>query len=374
MTQSLQAHLSIIRDPRQAGKVIHRLSDIVMLSICATVSGAEGWLDIEEFGRTHEKWLQSHGMFGNGIPVDDTIARVMSMLNPKAFQTAFIAWMRDVTTLTQGDVIAVDGKTLRRSHDRKAKRAPLHMVSAFACRNGVVLGQERTAEKSNEITAIPELLALLELKGCIVTIDAMGCQKAIAKQIKARKGDYVLAVKDNQPTLHEAIVDWFDGAQAHDFKHAQHDYYEQVDKGHGRVEVRRYWVSEDLSGLEAPERWAGLRSIGMAENETHKGDKRTVERRYFISSLAANACEFAHAVRNHWGIENRLHWVLDMSFREDECRVRRGDGAEILSVVRHIALNLLRQDKTSKRGIKGKRYKAALDINYAAKVLDPILQ
>ena len=374
MTQPLQAHLSIIRDPRQAGEVKHRLSDIVMLSICATVSGAEGWLDIEEFGRTHEKWLQSHGMFGNGIPVDDTIARVMSMLNPKAFQTAFIGWMQDVTTLTRGAVIAVGGKTLRRSHYPKAKRAPLHMVSAFACSNGVVLGQERTEAKSNEITAIPELLALLELKGCIVTIDAMGCQRAIAKQIKGRKGDYVLAVKDNQPTLHEAIVDWFEGAQAHDFKHAQHDYYEQTDKGHGRVEVRRYWVSEDLSGLEAPHRWAGLRSIGMAENETYKGNKCTVERRYFISSLAANAAQFAYAVPNHWGIENRLHWVLDMSFREDECRVRRGEGAEILGAVRHIALNLLRQDKSSKRGLKGKRYKAALDINYAAKVLDPILQ
>ena len=373
MTQSLQGHLSIIRDPRQAGKVVHRMSDIVMLSICAMVGGAEGWLDIEEFGSTHEEWFRAQGMFSNGIPVDDTIARVMSMLSPKAFQTAFIAWMKDVTALTHGEVIAVDGKTLRRSHDRKARKAPLHMVSAFACSNGVVLGQERSEAKSNEITAIPALLKLLALKGCIVTIDAMGCQKAIAKQIRQGKGDYVLAVKDNQRSLHEAIVDWFDSAQAHGLKYAPHEYYEQTDKGHGRIEVRRYWVSEDLSGLPAPERWAGLRSIGMAENEIHQGDKRTIERRYFITTLAANAQQFAHAVRNHWGIENRLHWVLDMSFREDECRIRRGDGAEILGVVRHIALNLLRHDKTSKRGIKGKRYKAALDINYAAKVLDPIL-
>jgi predicted transposase YbfD/YdcC len=254
MTQSLQGHLSIIVDPRQAGKVVHRMSDIVMLSICATVGGAEGWLDIEEFGRTHEGWFRSQGMFDNGIPVDDTIARVMSMLSPKAFQTAFIAWMQDVAALAHEEVIAVDGKTLRRSHDRKARKAPLHMVSAFACSNGVVLGQERTDQKSNEITAIPALLALLALKGCIVTIDAMGCQKAIAKQIRQGKGDYVLAVKANQPSLREAIVDGFDGAQAHGFKHATHDYYEQTDKGHGRIEVRRYWVSEDLSELATPER------------------------------------------------------------------------------------------------------------------------
>jgi predicted transposase YbfD/YdcC len=370
MTQTRQGHLSIIRDPRQAGKVDHRLSDIVMLSICATVGGAEGWLDIEEFGRTHERWFCTQGLFDNGIPVGDTVARVMSMLSPKAFQTAFIAWMQDVAALTHGEVIAVDGKTLRRSHDRKARKAPLHMVSAFACSNGVVLGQERTEEKSNEITAIPSLLAL---SGCFATIDAMGCQKAIAKQITQAKGDYVLAVKDNQRSLHEAITDWFDVARADDFKHAPHDFYEQTDKGHGRVEVRRYWLSGDLSGLAEPQRWAGLRSIGMAENETHHGGKCTIERRYFITTLSANAQQFAHAVRNHWGIENRLHWVLDMSFREDECRIRRGDGAEILGVVRHIALNLLRQDKTSKRGIKGKRYKAALDINYAAKVLEPIL-
>lgn len=347
MSRSLQEHLSIISDPRQAGKVIHRLSDIVMLSICAMVSGAEGWLDIEEFGHTHEKWLRGHGMFANGIPVDDTIARVMSVLNPKAFQTAFIGWMQDVTRLTDGEIVAVDGKTVRRSHDRKANKSALHMVSAFACSNGVVLGQERTEEKSNEITAIPALLALLELKGCIVTIDAMGCQKAIAAQIIERKGGYVLALKDNQPKLHEAIVDWFDGAQAHDFKDAPHDFYEHIDKGHGRVEVRRYWITEDLSGLEGSAQWAGLRSIGMAENETHKGAQRTIERRYFITTLTANAQQFAHAVRNHWGIENRLHWVLDMSFREDESRIRRGDGAQVLAVVRHIALNLLRQDKTS---------------------------
>jgi predicted transposase YbfD/YdcC len=330
-------------------------------------------LNIEEFGHTHEGWFRSQSMFDNGIPVEDTIAWVMSMLSAKAFQTAFIAWMQDVAALAHGEVIPVDGKTLRRSHDRKARKAPLHMVSAFACSNGVVLGQERTDQKSNEITAIPALLALLALKGCIVTIDAMGCQKAIAKQIRQGNGDYVLAVKDNQPSPHEAVVDWFDGAQAHDFKHAMHDYCEQTDKGHGRVEVRRYWVGEDLNELATRERWARLRSIGMAENEIHEGAKRTIERRYFITTLAANAQQFAHAVRNHWGIENRLHWVLDMSFREDECRIRRGDGAEILAVVRHIALNFLRQDKTSKRGIKGKRYKAALDINYAVKVLKPIL-
>ena len=371
---SLIAHMSVIADPRQEGKVAHRLSDIVVLSICAMVAGAEGWSDIEAFGRTHQRWLQEHGLFPNGIPVDDTIARVMAMMNPTEFQSAFMAWMREVTTTTEGEVVAIDGKTLRRSHDRKSRKSALHLVSAFACGNGVVLGQERTAEKSNEITAIPALLKLLELKGCLVTIDAMGCQKRIAADILSGQGDYVLAVKANQRKLHEEVTDWLNTARVHEFKHTTHDYYEQTDKGHGRIEVRRYWVSDDLSGLSAPSRWSGLKSIAMAEREVHQQDNKvSIERRYFITSLGPNAPRLGHAIRSHWGIENRLHWVLDMSFREDESRVRRGYGAENLGVVRHFALNLLRQEKTYKRGVKGKRYKATMDINYTEKVIAPIL-
>jgi len=373
VTKSLQEHFSIIKDHRQTGKVVYPLDDLLVLCVCAIICGAEGWSDIEEFGHSRKEWLNEKGLLKKGIPVDDTIARAVSMLNPKALQSCFINWMVDVNEQTEGDVIAIDGKTLRRSFDRKSNKAAIHMVSAFACANGLVLGQAKTAEKSNEITAIPALLTLLDLKGHIVTIDAMGCQKKIAKQIIEQGGDYTLALKDNQKRLHDEVKDFFDSGETHDFKCVEHDYYEEIDKGHGRLEVRRYWITNDLSGINERSKWSGLNCIGMAENETHKNGKITIDRRYYILSIDSDAKRFGHAVRNHWGIENRLHWVLDMSFREDESRVRRENAAENFSVFRHVAVNLLRKDKSSKRGIKGKRLKAALNIVYAESVCAPIV-
>ena len=373
MSTSLEVHFSTITDPRQQVKVAHKLMDIITLCVCGVVCGADGWSDIEEFGRTHAEWLQSKGLFLNGIPVDDTIARVMSRLDPVEFQSSFIQWMKSVQQSTNGEVIAIDGKTLRHSFDKKSSKAAIHMVSAFASQNGVVMGQIKTDEKSNEITAIPALLKLLDIRGAIVTIDAMGCQEKITDQIFSGGADYAIAVKDNQRTLHDDIKYFFTEAQAQGFKGLTYKYYEEIDKGHGRVEIRRYWVSEHLECLAKPEKWKGLQSIGMAENEIFRDGKTTIERRYYIISFPPDAKVFANAIRSHWHIENCLHWVLDMSFREDECRIRKAHGAENMSVVRHLALNLLKQEKSHKRGIKGKRYKAALDISYAEKVLTPIL-
>ena len=270
--------------------------------------------------------------------------------------------------LNFSEVVAVDGKTSRRSHNKRKGIAALHMVSAWGSSSRLVLGQEATKEKSNEITAIPALLKLLELKGCIVTIDAMGCQRDIAKQIIEQKGDYVLGLKGNQGLLHEAVKDYFEVAINSDFKHLPHDYYEESDKGHGRLEVRKYWIVEDLTTLPNPEQWKGLRSIGMVQRECTVGEETTTEIRYFINSIKAEAKLFAHAVRNHWGVENRLHWCLDVTFREDDCRIRTGNAPAIMSMMRHICLNLF-QKESSKLSIKKKRLKAAWNDDYRYKVL-----
>ncbi len=372
MTRSLTEHFSIIKDPRQQSKVDHALTDILILCVIAVICGAEGWQDIEEFGRSRLDWLRQFGDFEHGIPVDDTLARVISSLHPQAFQQCFIQWMQAAHDITAGQIVAIDGKTVKRSFDKRRNKSAIHMISAFASANGVVLGQKKTADKSNEITAIPALLELLALKGCIVTIDAMGCQKKIAHQIVEQQADYVLAVKANQSQLHDAITDFFTTARSGDFAGVTHDFLEETHKGHGRVEVRRYWLTDCLSSLPTPSAWSGLRCIGMVESERHVAGKVSIEHRYFITSLDANATQFAHAVRSHWAIENRLHWVLDVTFREDASRVRRLNAAENMSVLRHIALNALRQEKSYKRGIKAKRFKATLESSYAAKIVEGV--
>ncbi len=278
--------------------------------------------------------------------------------------------MKAAELSTEKEVIAVDGKTVRRSYDSKNKLGAIHMVSAFAAENGVVLGQIKTDEKSNEITAIPSLLEKLDIKGAVVTIDAMGCQKAIAKQIVKQEADYVLAVKGNQGHLSQAIRDFFEIAHKEDFKNVPHDFIEEINEGHGRIEHRRYWVTQALCSIEdLTSKWANLNSIGVVESERHMGDKVSIERRYFISSLQEDSALFAKSIRRHWSVENELHWVLDVSFREDESRIRRQSGAENMATLRHVSLNMLKQEKTCKKGIKAKRFKAALDTNYAEKVL-----
>jgi predicted transposase YbfD/YdcC len=369
MGASIIEHFAKLKDPRIERHKKHRLEDIIVSSICAVLSGAEGWEGIRHYGQAKLAWLRQFIPLAHGIPADDTIARVMSRLSAKGLQECFVSWVTAVSEATEGAVVAIDGKTVRRSFDRSRGKRAIHMVSAWSSANGLVLGQLKTEEKSNEITAIPKLLEMLEIKGCIVTIDAMGCQKEIAKQIIEQGGDYLLAVKGNQGTLEEAVVDFFETARAADFKGVPVDYHQDIDSGHGRIEVRRCWTSSDPSTLPHPEQWVGLTSIVLLESERHIGEKQSLERRYYITSLRSDAKHIGHAARGHWGVENTLHWTLDVTFREDECRIRRGEAAENLCTLRHFALNLLKQETTSKKSIKQKRLSAAWDDDYRAKVL-----
>ena len=364
---SLIEHFSKLEDPRVDRNKKHELIDVIVLCVCAVVSGAEGWSDIEEFGRTKLEWLRRYVPLANGIPVDDTIARIISALSVRGFQDCFMSWMEDVVKLSDGEIIAVDGKTQRRSHDRKRGMKALHMVSAWACSNAVVLGQVKTEEKSNEITAVPELLDKLELSGCIVTLDAMGCQRAIAKQVKEGGGDYVLAVKGNQKQLNREVRRYFDAARERDFECEGIENDETAEDGHGRVESRSYYLSTDLSALSCVKKWNGLRAVGMVESERWNDGRVSIEQRYYITSLE-DVETFGRAVRSHWGIENELHWRLDVTFREDESRIRRGNAPHNMGVIRHVAVNLLKREST-KISVRKKRIRAALNDGFRDKVL-----
>ena len=365
--EGLIEHFSKLEDPRVDRNKKHELIDVIVLCVCAVLSGAEGWCDIEEFGRTKLDWLRRYVPLANGIPVDDTIARIISALSVSGFQECFLSWMEDVVKLSDGEIIALDGKTHRRSHDRKRGVKALHMVSAWACRNGVVLGQVKTQEKSNEIVAVPELLGKLELKGCIVTLDAMGCQRTIAKQVKEGGGDYVLALKRNQPGLDRAVREYFEVAEDEDWVGSQIAHEATSEEGHGRIEHRNYFLSTDLSSLSGVEKWKGLKAFGMVESERHSGGRVSFEQRYFITSLG-DVKLFQQAVRSHWGIENKLHWRLDVMFREDESRIRRGNGPHNIGVIRHMAMNLLKREKT-KISYRRKRIRAALNDDFRGNLL-----
>lgn len=368
MSSSLQDHFSELEDPRVERNQRHGFMDILILVICAVASGADGWEAIEEFGQAKLQWLRQFAPFANGVPSHDCIARLISRLSVKGFQMCFANWTEAIAQTTGGEVIAVDGKTVRGSRDRTRGRAALHMVSAWAGTNRLVLGQEATTEKSNEITAIPKLLELLELSGCIVTLDAMGCQRELAAQIVDQGAEYVLGLKGNQRALHEAVQDFFAVAQADAFAGVDHDFYEEIDKNHGRLEIRRYWITEELRTLPNTEQWMGLRSIGLVERRCLSGATETVEQRFFVSSLAADAPRFAHAVRGHWGVENRLHWRLDVVFREDASRIRKGNAPAIMTAIRHLCMNLFEREPSSLR-LAQKRRQAAWDDEYRAKVV-----
>ncbi len=358
-----------LKDPRVERHKRHTLEDIMVIAICAFICGADKWTEVEEFGIAKEAWFKQFLALPNGIPSHDTFGRVFAQLCPEIFQQCFLSWVQSISEITKGEVVAIDGKTLRRSYDKANNKAAIHMVSAWATNSGIVLGQIKTEEKSNEITAIPNLLKLLEISGCIVTIDAMGCQKSIAKEIRQQDADYVLALKGNQGSFHEDVKLFLDTARKNNFEEMSGDYYETLDADHGRIEIRRYWITTNIEWLEQKEQWPDLRSIGVAESERQIGDQVTVERRYFISSLENNAKQFGSAVRKHWGIENCLHWTLDVAFREDENRVRKGGAPENMAMLRHIALNLLKRETTLKRGIRTKRLKAGWDESYLLKVL-----
>lgn len=362
-------HFKDIEDPRIERGKLHNLIDIIAIAICAVICGADTWEDIELFGESKQEWLKQFLELPNGIPSHDTFGRVFSIISPVEFQRSFLNWIKAISESIEKEVVAIDGKTSRRSYDKNKGKGAIHMVSAWATANRVVLGQVKTEDKSNEITAIPELLDVLALKDCIVTIDAMGCQKNIAAGVIDKGADYVLALKGNQGTLHEDIKLFFQDANDTSFKDIHHDFHETIDGDHGRIETRRYWTVSDIDWLEGKADWKELKSIGMVESEREIGDKLTRETRYYISSLPGNAKLFGDAVRKHWGVENSLHWVLDVVFREDECRIRKGYAAENFAVLRHIALNLVREEKSIKRGVKGKRLKAGWDNDYLSKIL-----
>jgi predicted transposase YbfD/YdcC len=366
--RSLAGAFDTLEDPRCPINRRHVLLDMIVIAVAAVLAGADGWQDVERFGRAKEAWFRQFLALPHGIPSHDTFGRVFALLDPQAFEACFRNWAAALCALIPGEIIAVDGKTLRRSHDRNAGLAALHLVSAWATANGVVLGQVATAAKSNEITAIPQLLAFLHLQGCIVTIDAMGCQTKIAEQINAQGGDYVLALKGNQGTLATEVEDAFISADAKDYAGMSSQFLETVERGHGRVETRRYRTLGDLAEVPRSVLWQGINMIGMVESERTVDGKTSLETRYYIGSIGTDVACFARAVRAHWGIENALHWSLDMTFREDECRVRQPAARENLAVLRHIALSRLKQDD-AKFSLRNKRNTAGWDDRYLAKLL-----
>lgn len=365
-------HFTKIKDPRIDRTKRHQLMDILVIAILAIICGADGWTDIELFGQSKQKWLQTFLILPNGIPSHDTFGRVFAALDPEEFQASFLEWVQTIQELTQGEVVALDGKQLRGSQDSGLGKNAIWMVSAWATVNQLVLGQRKVDEKSNEITAIPKLLKLFDLAGCIVTVDALNTQTQIAKTILERGGEYILAVKENQGHLYEDLVDLFGDDRAYDFRDAPYQQAKQVSKDHGRLEIRQCWSISDpeyLAQIRNLDQWAGVQTLVMIVSERRIGEEREIQERYFISSLDNDAERILQAKRNYWGIENGLHWVLDIAFNEDRSRVRKDHAPENLAVMRHIAVNLLKQDHSVKVGIRAKRLKCALDTDYLLKVL-----
>ena len=366
-------HFGTLTDPRVERTKEHKLIDIVVIAICAIIAGADSWVAVETFGRAKETWLRTFLELPNGIPSHDTFGRVFSRLDPAEFEQAFCHWVEGAYATLKGHLIALDGKCLRRSHDHLLGKEAIHMVSAWASAQHLVLGQRKIDAKSNEISALPELLRVLALEGCIVTIDALGCQTEIADTIVQRGADYVLAVKENQGRLYQDVRDLFLGADEVSFRQVPHDYAREVTKDHGRLEIRDCWVLSEPEYLEYVHRgeaWKNLRSVVRICTEVrHEQTTLSRETRYFISSLAGSAQAMIDAVRGHWGIENGLHWVLDVTFREDDSRVRKDHAPENLAVLRHIALNVLNQARSGKDSIKTMRLRAGWDETYLAKLL-----
>lgn len=375
---------SELPDPR-AGNKIHKLHDIIVIAVMAVICGADGWAQVALFGRSKHKWLATFLELPDGIPSHDTFGRVFSQLNPEAFERCFVAWMSALVELADGRLVAIDGKSIRRSFEHAWDKSGMaHLVSAMLSQGGnrIVFGQAAVADKSNEITAIPKLLELMDLKGAVVTIDAIGCQREIVKQIIDGAGDYVLPVKENQPALHQKVKALLDEAALGPIQGVKVGYFEHSEQGHGRIETRQTWLVNDMNclGKDLLKRWPGLAGGSLALVQRTRKDlgeltgKATVERHYYISSLSGSCHDAAAQVmtqytRGHWAVENNLHWQLDVSFDEDQRRIRNGHGAENFSRLCRIALNLLKQDKSIKNGIKAKRLNAGWDHDYLLKLI-----
>lgn len=377
MKKTLVDCLKEIKDYRCGNGIEHKLTDILIIGILAVLCGADGFTEIEEFGKAKEEWLSKFLELPNGIPSHDTFGRVFAAIDPEEFHKAFIEWVKGISELLKGQLISIDGKTVRRSKDKSKGKAAIHVVSAWASENRMVLGQLKVDEKTNEIKAIPELLNLLDISGCIISIDAIGTQKEITEKIIDSKGDYVLSLKKNQEKLYNDVELFFKeemlgkSEKKKEELAKENKYFKTLDNSHGRYEKREYYVSNNVEWLAKDHKWKGLNGIGLCVSERDEGEKKTVEYSYAIYSIReCSAKEFAKYKRGHWGIENSLHWVLDIAFREDESRVRKDHSAENLNIVRHMTLNLLKQEKTCKRGIKTKRLKCGWDEPYLLKVLE----
>jgi len=376
----LKAQLLQLTDPRLPRRRKHELIDVLMIAVTALLCGAENFTHMAQFGKAKEAWLRTFLTLTHGIPSHDTFRRVFMLLSPEKFSAVFLSWTQSLRQAVGAEVVALDGKTVRRSFDAAKSQSAIHLVSAWASANRLVLGQIKVDDKSNEITAVPELLRALELAGCIITVDALNCQKNIAKEIQEADADYVLALKGNHATAHEEIQTFLDAALEETLAArppgaklsagaATLATWETVDKGHGRVETRRYYQSAELAWFADRAAWEGLTTVGMVEARREVRGKLTVERRYYLSSLPLDVATFARAVREHWGVENQLHWVLDVQLNEDQNRARCGHAAENLGLLRRLVLNQLRRDTRCQTGIKGKQLNASWDHAYLQSLL-----
>jgi predicted transposase YbfD/YdcC len=372
--QSLEEVFGDMPDPRVVGRCDHPLMEIILVAVCAVLCGAENWSEVEEFGESKAGWLKQYLELPAGIPSHDTFARVFRLLDGQAFQERFLKWVEGTFHIARGQVIAVDGKTARGSRDSHRGQEAIHLVSAFAHTSGVLLGQRKVDNKSNEITAVPELLKTLFIQDCIVTVDALNCQKDIAQTIIERGAEYVFTLKANHPHLHQDVVEWFEWAKARAFRDVEHTFCETVNKGHGRIEIRRCYALSDPQAFQALahyDGWTGLQSIAVVYRERRLPDRTQTETAYFLSSLPADAERILDASRAHWAVENTFHWTLDVTFAEDACRVRLDNAPENFAVLRHIAFNILKRDP-SKGSLKRKRFRAALDDSFLANLLSHI--